>query len=512
MKYAFILLITLMLLPNQAKAQTQPSEQGQRCITDQKSYSFGYGQTAQAASEQSCSLWSQVNGVSFESANPTQCFFSVSGQQGSRGMGCDVVAICVTGNGVEPADINGFCPDPETDDEDGDGNSCDFGEEGTADCQCADGSSASPTDTCPENDRDGDGDPDSSDDDDGVCDNDNPDDGDCDGTCGASDEPGSADCEEGQCPVGVMATFQPFDFNQPPYGPTNFICARNECQYGPSSSGNIPCGESTTTPGLHECTYTSNGDSCNGCNEPACTDNSCPDGTTRDLSTGICEEIEDFCEIDEHTNGTTNFQPDGLPDNEGTFACEDNEPCESGDQENCIDFEPVGIYNCGIEELPECTGDPLECAIREESFREHCGTTFEKLGQCEEEFKCTGDGYECAMLRLNRDQVCSLYLTEEQLNSEDSLANFKEGIDDGSSYYGTDGGEGSFIDISNLTAGLDTTGYGFGSQCFQDAEFDFRGETYVIEFSKLCIFLDVIRALLLLLTALQSWRIIAEAF
>ncbi len=451
------LLSILLFLPLLSFAQSTPSSSGFRCIGN--GGFTGYGSTVTEAATEMC----RNNGYSYQ-ASRGGCVDGLGNLTNIPS--CNSVAVCLTGDGYIAADSGGFCPDPEPEDEDGDGNDCDPGEEGTEDCQCDDGSTATPQDSCPENDRDDDGEPDSQDDDDGVCDNDNSTDGDCDGVCNAQDEGGSEDCEDGECPTGQIASFSPFDFAVFPFQAPSSICATNKCLYS-DPSGTPLCTQSTSSNN-YECTYSSTGDSCQTCNEPRCTDGACPAGTTRNTDTNTCEDIPNFCEIDANN--------DGIPDNQDTFACADNEPC-TPDDPDCERPDTVVTYACQEQE-PTCPADAsaVDCAILQQGWKLRCSAEIEQDLTCEADFVCDlADPSLCAIAHTNYLSLCRYAVTQDELDSVERLLNptsqLSRDVDSGAYFFGDKQSEGSTVNLSQVQLNRNTF------QANANVESSFSGQT-----------------------------------
>lgn len=442
--------IALLFLSLQASAQTQPTT-GTVCEATRYGV-FGYGGTG-------------TEGLSEARAKACQAAYLVSGVTGDNIFGgqyagggrcntydlavslgnvaCGTAAVCLTGDGYIAADEFGQCPSDE-DDEDNDGNPCDAGEEGTDECSCSDGSPATPSDSCPENDRDGDGTPDSEDDDDGVCDNDNPTDGDCDGQCNAQDEPDSSDCGEGSCQIGEQAGyFHPFDTSVFPYSPPDSICANNQCEYEMG-----PCISQQGNENTLACLGTGTGESCTECTEPSCINQECPSGQSVSSTTGQCEDIPNFCELDEDNDGT--------PDHQDSFACADPDenPCtDNPDDPSCVTPDPTIVYACQEQE-PVCPQDAsaIECASFIQDYKLRCSAEIFQDPECIEPFQCNlADPSLCAIAHTNYLQYCSLKPEEQDLADIESILNpsdpFQQSIDSGAQYWG---GEGSEIDFGEI--------------------------------------------------------------
>jgi len=478
----------------------------------------GSGLTIAQAQNQACSN----SGGTFTDG---QCLLppNINGVQVILGLSCSQTAVCLTGNGFERADSGGFCPDPPSDDEDsgddddGDGSDCDVGEEHGEDCNDGDED---------DTDSDGDGVPDSEDDDDGVCSSHNEGDLDCDGSCGVQDDPNSEDCSgTAACEAGA-ANFFNIDFMEqfgpgsvPSAIPPDEICFES-CQYDRNDNGSGTDSCTRRFVGDEEqgvqCRYTQTGETCDLCTAPQCTDtdNPCPSGQTRTGSDNQCTDIPNFCNIDEHTNGTEDGTPDGRPDNEDTFACGGDADCDTEENADCSNEDAVGQYSCGLEEPPVCADgeDRVVCAIREQTYQDACGVNATDVFDCDEDFLCDGDTFKCALLSLEKANYCSIQLTEEEEADEDSLANFREGVDDGINWEGGPEVEGSVVNVQALVDDLDDSGYGFPRQCDLDSSVRAFGQTFELPFSNACSSLIVLRYIIMLAAALTAFFIVRGSF
>jgi len=165
--YIFLLIfLFLSLFSSPGFSQSSPSESGYQCTGgDIFGNPFnGFGITAVGAANIACATLPQGF------YDGSRCLYTPSTSQISANISCFVVAVCLTGNGYDPADSSGFCPDPPDPDDDCDpddvvtnpngcgGDGGDGGDGGSG----GDGGDGG-------GDSDGDGDPDTSDGDDGIC-------------------------------------------------------------------------------------------------------------------------------------------------------------------------------------------------------------------------------------------------------------------------------------------------------------------------------------------------------
>jgi len=129
-------------------------------------------------------------------------------------------------------------------------------------------------------------------------------------------------------------------------------------------------------------------------------------------------------------------------------------------------------------------------------------------------FVCNASPVECAQLSLDRSQICQNTLTSSQLSDPDNLSNFKQGIDDGEEFRGGINVDGSVIVLTNIAADVDSSGFGLqaSTQCFENIIFEWNGETFEVDLVQLCPFMDVIRAIILLVSYLIAFKIVQEAF
>jgi len=398
-------------------------------------------------------------------------------------------------DGSCPADDNGS----DGDDDDGDGSDCDEGEEEELDCNDGDDD---------DYDRDDDGESDSEDGDDGFCfDEDGP-----EGSTWKGEGDRDPDCPplEEECPTDETQFYNlPFPPGQDYLRPPQNICD-GSCEF----TLDIGIGRGCRTRvlggvdwGLH-CEYGATGETCDVCTTPECDgtgDDECPEGQQRIGEASQCTEIENFCDIDEHTNGTEDNQPDGLADNADSFACGNCNPNVDAD---CV---KKSSYNCDVDP-PECVDDPVVCAVKEQTYELQCGTDIGDPFECEESFTCTGSLLECAKIEFDRENYCQYQLTEEEEADPDNLANFREGVDDGAEYEGGDEVDGSFIDVESALALLDDSGLGFPRTCFEDYDVSFFGNNYTVEVSRLCPILGVLGVLIMIVASIISGRIVLGAF
>lgn len=498
--FFFIFIGISTIYSTNLKAQSTPSTSGFSCNgLAQGVFIQAFSDTLQSACVSVCSSFSSTFGLPLN-YNGGRCAKSNGSNFVSLATGS--AAICLTGSGYIAADNGGFCPDPlnddsSGDDDDGDGNDCDSGEESGLDCNDGDSDDL---------DSDGDGVPDSQDNDDGICSEFNQGDLDCNSEC----KSGALFFQDFQYPDGL-------DFIIPP----ETLCD-NTCQLDKNNNGDPPTGfggcfdlfnrVSNVQVGL-TCQYSYNGNSCSTCTLPHCisSDSPCPDGQSDFDSQGTCSDIPNFCDVDYHTNGTTDNSPDGKADNIDSFACsESSETCDPSVDPECSS-RSVGQYQCDSPQ-PRCTGDSLECAIREESFRQTCGTQVQgDPFDCESTFVCNGDFYECTQIRFENEKTCQFHLTDVQSSDPDSLDVFREGVDDGRSFLGPEG-DGNIISYASLSADLDDTGYGFSRQCITDQVITVNNKQVTLEWSRICPYFDVIAIILMLIAGYISLRIIGSAF
>lgn len=504
------LIYSLQLVGNTAHAD-YPGRDGFKCnVSHYYEQAFGYAEQVSEARESAC-----LNHFLGDHREGTTCYMypypGAESPTSSKSIGCQSASVCLTGNGYVAADpVYGTCSEPPPeDDDDGDGDNCDAGEEALPDCQCPDGSTRSPGESCPD-DGGGDGgddDCDASDPEcDGICTEDNPDDPDC------SDEVDASQCKKGE--EGLLG---PFHFPNGLGIPPQTVCGNDNCVYQYDVEADQPeyveCTPTDPITGenispYEYCIYPKNGDACKYTGEEfdEIDPEECPVGQSKD-DQGNCTEIVDFCEIDEHTNGTEDHQPDGIPDNEGTFAC------DQSDDENPDDpDEPSssGDMSCSVP-LPDCTdADPIACQALQLEYETTCGVTFNDVFACDQPLQCEGNPIECAQLTLDRKNYCSTVLSEEQRNDPESLSNFQDGIDDGSKYYGNnDGEDGSFIDTSNLLDSLDYSGFGLSRSCIPDQTISLLGSNYTLDFSSWCFIFNLAGAIVVLVGTFISIRIVA---
>ena len=165
-----------------------------------------------------------------------------------------------------------------------------------------------------------------------------------------------------------------------------------------------------------------------------------------------------------------------------------------------------------------CRGSPTECAIAETNHLLLCaqenneGSVSDVL-DCRASFQCDGSVIECGALRIQHQNRCDNQLTEEQVSSPDNLANFREGVDDGTEFEGGEGVDGSVIDLEGLAGDLNANRFGSSNgSCIPDANFELLGQTFLVPLSAWCPLFRLLGGLVLVLGYFVGGRIIGGAF
>ena len=117
---------------------------------------------------------------------------------------------------------------------------------------------------------------------------------------------------------------------------------------------------------------------------------------------------------------------------------------------------------------------------------------------------CTGDAITCQILKTQQLRDCqdhddtdpNVILGKQLLAGQDPKASTLPTLDNAST-----------VDLSGTQ--LDSSGWGGGGQCFQDKQFSAMGQTITIPLSKLCDYLIVFRALIMLIAALSSFKMVS---
>jgi len=157
---------------------------------------------------------------------------------------------------------------------------------------------------------------------------------------------------------------------------------------------------------------------------------------------------------------------------------------------------------------PQCTGDPIQCAILNQEWYSRCGGTHSDLGNCESTFECDGDPLLCAQIRFDHRAYCATQPTENQINDPSNLSNFLEGVDDGSDWRGGPDIEGSERDITEVFSDLDDSGLGFDRQCIQDFNISTTYGSIAVPISQWCPYLEIVGWFVIFLAYLHSAYII----
>lgn len=495
----FLFFILLISFTSLSFSQSTPSTSGFQCSVTGfgGGGTTGIGDTAATAAGEACANFQNFqSNITSTTLIGNFCEAVYGSTPVQHGVTCSAVAVCLTGNGYITADINGFCPDPpheDGDDDDGDGNDCDAGEESLIDCNDGDSDDV---------DSDGDGVPDSQDDDDGICNEFNLNDADCDGQCDPQDSENSIDCEAGACEEGDLNLLGVFDvtnsFNIP-----REVCGANNCLHEWPSDP-LDCTPST---GNHiSCQFVQTGDSCDSCTEPSCSTSDCPVGQSRNSTTLDCEDIPDFCDIDDDN--------DGIPDNEGSFACDEDGACDPL-TEDCDTIDRVTTYACD-EQPPVCPSDAsaVDCAILQQGYNLRCSAVIEQSDICDVQFNCSlADPALCAIAHTNYLSYCRNRVTDEDAAEVDRLLNptdaLTRNVDSGDIYFGVIPSEGSEINLDEIDLSNDSFQFTGTIDGDYSATTQFgEATTDVNPFLSL---LDVLKALVLLSAGVYSLRTINRA-
>lgn len=130
-------------------------------------------------------------------------------------------------------------------------------------------------------------------------------------------------------------------------------------------------------------------------------------------------------------------------------------------------------------------------------------------GSCEN-LTCEGDPIQCQILRETARQVC---MYEQEI----------EDIKDSNEYIlgknvstGLDPMHGDLPSPNNLTptnlGAVSADGWLGAGSCFADVQFSVQGRTITIPFSSICDYLLVLRAVIMVIAGLASWRMLAGTF
>lgn len=474
---AFLILVFL-LSSHISNAQTQPSISGYSgTYTNGEPFAYS-DEISDSLYIASCSL---IGGEYLPDSQKRCKYFPPDGNGSFQLLFIAITetAVCLTGDGYISADSGGFCPDPidnvgdQGDDDDGDSFDCDLGEENDLDCNDGD---SDDTDT------DGDGIPDSQDDEDDVCSEFNPDDADC------TDAP--------SCSV------DDFDTHESGSGDTNdipaSICvAENSCEY-------VKCGYSAAlkNPLTWYSKFCPTGNSCipSEYQEPDCPAN-------QSLVEGQCTDIPNFCELDDNN--------DGLPDNANTFACQDD---YQESEESCPEDDPscnltgeFQSYSCD-DIPPSCPtgGDPVQCAILDQTYKTRCEGTISQSPDCDVQFNCSlGNPSLCAIAETNYLNYCSTHISDSDIDMYEEFMNPTDpqqiAIDRGDDYRGGDNVDGSIIDMPSLT--LDQNKFTSSGTMQDQFNMNLSSGNYLLDMEDQYALLDVVGALVILSATFIGFRI-----
>lgn len=483
-------------------AQSTPSISGFSCsVTNAPNDFFSSDTRAEGigiACANFCAGFGQCSLVS-SSASGCQVISNQSGQQVTLGGGCNVTAVCLTGTGFEPADSGGFCPDPdpsddEGDDDDGDGSDCDEGEGSALDCNDGDGD---------DTDTDGDGEPDSEDDDDGICNEFNEGDLDCDGSCDSQDTSNSTDCSGGSCPEGDLNQLGIFDVSQS-FNIPQEVCAANGCLH------RWPDTQLDCTPSngdLISCIFEQTGTECPFCTEPSCSSSECPVGQSRDSETLNCEDIPDFCEIDNNN--------DGVPDNEGSFACDEDGECDP-DDEDCQEVDRVDVYACE-EQPPVCPSDAsaVDCAILQQTHALRCSAVITQSATCDVEFNCElTDPALCAIAHTNYLSLCRNLIEDSEVDVLESILNptgINAAVDAGDYFYNEVSDPAGITDLDQIQLENERFTLNGNLESKYTANLTSLNSSVTIDLEQGFTLLDFIGLLVVLSSSIAAFKIVTRA-
>lgn len=150
------------------------------------------------------------------------------------------------------------------------------------------------------------------------------------------------------------------------------------------------------------------------------------------------------------------------------------------------------------DELPVCSGDPVQCAILRQSWTTACIDNGEVSipTDCDAPATCTGDNINCSSLLLARSQFCAIFGDQDWLTSQNPTtdADFDRDLKD----------EATSIDLATE---IDTAGFSTGA-CPADLVVPVLGSTVPVTFAPLCDLASIIRPLIIISSLLMGYMII----